>query len=82
MPWTHNVWRIHVTNGFDDSAPGIKWPIEPWALTTGAGPRFGFLQGGTSAVHGLRVNDSSAYTGVVLVGNVHKDRRVWRIRTA
>jgi hypothetical protein len=81
-PWTRSVWRIHVSKGFDNAGAGTGEPGDPWGLVTAAGAEFDWVDGGTSAVHGMRVNYGSTATHIVLVGDVDKAHRVWRIRRA
>lgn len=83
--WTHKVWRVHVTMGFDNSGFGYGYSRanDPWGLKRADGLRCVWVQGASGVVHGNRINYMCGHSEHhVLVGEVDRDHQAWTIRRA
>jgi hypothetical protein len=80
-PWSFTAVSIHVSH-YDNSGYSKKIASIPWGVQLGDGQLCGLLAGATSLVHGKRVNYGCQHVKLVLIGNVDKHRKVWRIRKA
>jgi hypothetical protein len=81
LPWSHDVIRLHVTKGYDNSAmttPGR----EPWGMRLTTGTRCVGVQGATSLVHGHAITSACPHSKTVLLGEPSRAKPLWSIRTA
>jgi hypothetical protein len=81
-PWGFDVVQLQVTKGYDNAGFSKRTASIPWGVQLANGQLCGLLQGATSTVHGRRVNYGCQHVKYVLVGNVDKHHKVWRIRKA
>jgi hypothetical protein len=81
VPWSHNVARVHVTKGYDNSA--MTTPAsEPWGIRLANGTRCALIQGASGEFKGRRISYFCSHSKTVLTGNPNRSRPVWRIHTA
>jgi hypothetical protein len=81
-PWSFNVVLLHVTKGYDNTGYSQRAASIPWGVQLTNGELCDLLQGATSTVGGRRVNFGCQRVKYVLVGNVDRHHKVWRIRKA
>jgi hypothetical protein len=81
LPWSHNVSRLHVTKGYDNSA--MTTPArEPWGVRLTNGTRCGRVQGASGSVHGRFITYFCQSSKTVLTGEPNRSQQLWRIHTA
>jgi hypothetical protein len=81
LPWTHDVFRVHVTRGYDNSVPATRAHY-PWGLRLTRGTRCARVQGATGRVHGRPVTYFCPHSKLMLLGEPNRSKPQWTIRTA
>jgi hypothetical protein len=81
-PWSFTAVRLEVTKGFDNAGRSNRTATTPWGVQLINGEQCVLLSGATGAVGGRRINYGCQHVKYVLIGNVDKHQKVWRIRKA
>jgi hypothetical protein len=81
LPWTHQVSRVHVTRGYDNSVPASP-AHQPWGVRLSRGTRCARVQGATGRVHGRQITYFCPHSKLMLLGDPNRSHSRWTIRTA
>jgi hypothetical protein len=81
-PWSFEVVQLHVTRGYNNVGFSSHLSKTPWGLQLSNGQQCKGVQGSTSTVSGKRIGYRCQRVKYVLVGQIDKHHRAWRIRKA
>jgi hypothetical protein len=81
-PWSFDVVQLHVTKGYNNAGFSSHLSKVPWGLQLANGQLCKHVQGATSKVAGKAITYRCQRVKYVLVGQIDKHHRAWRIRKA